>query len=158
MQRYSSIFNGLTISDLNLCAMDKINTVTHPNVVLFDGVCNLCNASVDFILKWEHSDTLKFASLQSDFAQKLIKTSGMEVLPDSFIFYTDGKLYLQSDAVCQVARYLKSPWRWAALLRFIPRIIRNRLYAWVARNRYRWFGKKETCRLPTAEERAKFLG
>lgn len=128
------------------------------NVVLFDGVCSLCNASVDFIVRNEKGNRLKFASLQSAVGQKIIAKAGFGNVPDSILFYTDGVLLAESSAVLQVASYLKTPYRWATIFGIVPRVIRDKVYQLIARNRYSWFGKRDTCRIPTATERDKFLG
>ena len=82
---------------------------TMDNVVLFDGVCNLCNSSVDFIVRHERSNTLKFASLQSEVGKRIVRESGLEEVPDSILFYRGGKLYVRSTAVLMVAGFLSFP-------------------------------------------------
>jgi predicted DCC family thiol-disulfide oxidoreductase YuxK len=128
------------------------------NVVLFDGVCNLCNSSVDFIVSHERRDTLKFASIQSEVGKKIVKESGISEVPDSILFYTGGKLYVRSTAVLMVAGFLSFPWMLAVVFRIIPRFLRDAAYKTIAANRYKWFGKRDTCRVPTSAEREKFLG
>lgn len=128
------------------------------NVVLFDGVCNLCNSSVDFIVSHERRDTLKFASIQSDIGKKIVNESGISEVPDSILFYAEGKLYVRSTAVLMVAGFLSFPWMLAVVFRIIPRFIRDAAYKTIAANRYKWFGKSNTCRVPTSAEREKFLG
>ncbi len=126
-------------------------------IVLFDGVCNLCNASVDFIVKRERNDKLRFASLQSELGKHIVAKYSDGMAPDSILFLEDGKLYSQSTAALRVSKYLKFPWQLIGFLRIFPANIRDYVYDFIAANRYKWFGKKETCRLPTAEERNKFL-
>ncbi|MEN8697375.1 MAG: DCC1-like thiol-disulfide oxidoreductase family protein [Bacteroidia bacterium] len=128
------------------------------NVVLFDGVCSLCNASVDFIIRHEKGDKLTFASLQSDVGKAIIEKSGVEVIPDSILLYNDGKLLVESTAVLCIARFLKRPYSWLNFLSIVPMNIRDTVYRLVARNRYKWFGKRDTCRIPTPQERDKLLG
>ncbi|MFT7230550.1 MAG: putative DCC family thiol-disulfide oxidoreductase YuxK [Bacteroidia bacterium] len=128
------------------------------NVVLFDGVCNLCNSSVDFIVSHERRDTLKFTSIQSEIGKKIVKESGISEVPDSILFYTGGKLYVRSTAVLMVAGFLSFPWILAVVFRIIPRFLRDAAYKTIAANRYKWFGKSDTCRVPTSAEREKFLG
>ena len=128
------------------------------NVVLFDGVCSLCNASVDFIIRHEKGDKLTFASLQSDVGKAIIEKSGVEVIPDSILLYNDGKLLVESTAVLCIARFLRRPYSWLNFLSIVPMNIRDTVYRLVARNRYKWFGKRDTCRIPTPQERDKLLG
>ena len=131
---------------------------TMDNVVLFDGVCNLCNSSVDFIVRHERSNTLKFASLQSKVGKRIVLESGLEEVPDSILFYRGGKLYVRSTAVLMVAGFLSFPWMLAVVFRIFPRVLRDAAYKTIADNRYKWFGKRDTCRVPTSAEQAKFLG
>ena len=128
------------------------------NVVLFDGVCSLCNASIDFIIRHEKGDKLTFASLQSDAGKAILEKSGVEVIPDSILLYNDGKLLVESTAVLCIARFLKRPYSWLNFLSIVPMNIRDTVYRLVARNRYKWFGKRDTCRIPTPQERDKLLG
>ncbi|MBT6235256.1 MAG: DUF393 domain-containing protein [Bacteroidetes bacterium] len=128
------------------------------NVVLFDGVCSLCNASIDFIIRHEKGDKLTFASLQSDVGKAILEKSGVEVIPDSILLYNDGKLLVESTAVLCIARFLKRPYSWLNFLSIVPMNIRDTVYRLVARNRYKWFGKRDTCRIPTPQERDKLLG
>ena len=128
------------------------------NVVLFDGVCSLCNVSVDFIVCHERGNKLKFASLQSEVGERIIDIAGISEVPDSILFYTNGKLLVRSTAVLKVAGYLSFPWILAVVFRIIPRVLRDAAYKTIATNRYKWFGKRNTCRVPTSGERNKFLG
>ncbi len=130
------------------------------DIVLFDGVCNLCNSSVDFVVRHERDNNLRFASLQSDFATALLAEHGIVIEgdPDSIVVVKNGVLLEQSDAAMAIASHLKMPWRIVAVGKLVPKFLRDRIYDWVAKNRYRWFGKKETCRIPTPEERSRFLG
>jgi predicted DCC family thiol-disulfide oxidoreductase YuxK len=128
------------------------------NIVLFDGVCNLCNRSVDFIIRNEKSDKLQFASLQSAVGKSIVSKSGLDETPDSVMLYVDGKLLMRSDAVLAISTYLKRPYAYGTILKYVPKILRDSVYNLIAKNRYRWFGKKETCRVPSADERERFLG
>ena len=132
----------------------------HEYIVFFDGVCTLCNSSVDFIVRNERANLLKIASLQSDYGQEVQKRyrrQGKD-LPDSILFYAHGNVYERSEAIFRICSFLKWPYRMLGIGGIVPRQIADAIYAWVARNRYAWFGKKETCRIPSSEERAKFLG
>lgn len=135
-------------------------------VVLFDGVCNFCNASVSFLLDHERDDRMRFATLQSALARDLIaeiagEEAAREIVgtnePSSMAFIEDGKLYTLSAAALRIARHLRAPWRWLRVFAIVPRPIRDFFYRVLARNRYRWFGKTEQCRVPTHELRARFL-
>jgi len=132
---------------------------THPQhaVVLFDGVCNLCNGAVNFILDRDPGAYFRFASLQSDAAQALLAEHRLPpTYLKSIVVVEGGRIYTNSDAVLQIARQIKG-WSWAYGLRWVPRFIRDPLYHWVARNRYRWFGTSDACRLPTPDLQARFL-
>jgi predicted DCC family thiol-disulfide oxidoreductase YuxK len=128
------------------------------NIVLFDGVCNLCNRSVDFIIRNEKSDKLQFASLQSDVGKSITSKSGLDEIPDSVMLYVDGKLLVRSDAIIAICTYLKRPYAYGTIFKYVPKGLRDSVYRLIAKNRYQWFGKKETCRVPSAEERERFLG
>lgn len=127
-------------------------------ILLFDGVCNLCDQSVQFVLDHEPEGRIQFASLQSDVGQELLtehELDGNDI--DSVVLIEQGRAYTQSDAALRVASRLNGPWKWIALGRFVPRVLRDWAYRYVARNRYRWFGTRDACRLPTAETRSRFL-
>jgi predicted DCC family thiol-disulfide oxidoreductase YuxK len=127
-------------------------------VIFFDGVCNLCSAFVQFILTHESSTTLRFASLQSPIAQQVLPALGVNPADlDSVVLVVDGVAYQKSDAALRVARWLKAPWRFGAALLWVPRFVRDVGYALVAKNRYRLWGKKDACWLPTPEFKARFL-
>ena len=127
-------------------------------LLLFDGVCNLCDRSVQFVLDHESAGEIRFASLQSRVGRAVLAEHGLAGADiDSVVFVVNGRALVQSDAALAVAARLEAPWRWLALGRFVPHSLRDRAYTWVARNRYRWFGTREACRLPSAETRARFL-
>lgn len=131
----------------------------HP-VVLFDGVCNLCSASVQFIIDRDPQAHFRFASLQSPTAKALLAELGASVPegdPESVLLIEDGELFSRSEAALRIARRLRGPSRLAVMLRLLPHGLRDRAYRLVAKNRYRWFGKAESCRLPTPDLRARFL-
>ncbi len=141
-----------------------------PPVVLFDGECNLCNGAVQFFLDHERAPELRFAALGSDAAKTLLdgvvgearsrelRTGDPERGPGSFVFVDGNRVLVESGAALRVARYLRAPWRWAAALVVIPRFVRDAAYRFVGRNRYRWFGRSASCRVPTPELAARFLG
>jgi predicted DCC family thiol-disulfide oxidoreductase YuxK len=128
-------------------------------IVLFDGVCNLCNGSVQFLIRRDPGARFRFASLQSPAGERLRDELGIDRRAvDSVILVEDGRWYKESDAALRIARGLGGLWKALGILRLIPRPLRDGLYRLIARNRYRWFGKTEACWLPTPELRGRFLG
>ncbi len=129
----------------------------HP-VILFDGVCTLCNGAVRFVIERDPADAFRFASLQSEFAQPLLAQAGLPPgYLDGLVLVEDGRTYAKSDAVLRIARRLDRPWQAAWALRFVPRPLRDAVYDVVARHRYRVFGKEDSCPLPTPAMRARLL-
>ena len=126
-------------------------------VLLFDGHCGLCNASVDFVLRHEASPTLRFASLQSEAGRAMLGGHAVPAELDSVVLVEGGAVLTRSDAALRVATYLRAPWSALAWLRVLPRFLRDAGYRFVAAHRYGWFGRSETCRVPTAAERARVL-
>ena len=127
-------------------------------IVLFDGVCNLCNSSVQFLLKHDKKGQLKFASLQSDIGRDLITIYGLDPdQMDSMVFIDNAKAYTESSAVLRIVKYLGFPWNLAYYFIFVPKRMRNPIYQIIARNRYKWFGKKESCMIPTEDVSDRFL-
>lgn len=130
---------------------------THP-IVFFDGVCTLCNTFVDGLVSRDHARALRYASLQGETARALLSTPEFSVdHPSSVVLWENGVVRTRSDAVLRILVLLGSPWSWLAIFRIVPRPIRDAIYDWVARHRYAWFGKRDTCRIPTPEERSLFL-
>ena len=128
------------------------------SVVVFDGVCNLCAHSVRFILAHEREPVLRFTPLQSRAGAQLMRQHGFD--PEdakTFVLIADGQAHVKSDAAIRVASYLRGVGRLLALLRIVPRPLRNWAYDTVARNRYRWFGRLDACMVPTPELRARFF-
>ncbi|MEH7072717.1 thiol-disulfide oxidoreductase DCC family protein [Neobacillus drentensis] len=126
-------------------------------IVLFDGVCNLCNSSVQFIIKRDSSGYFKFASLQSETGQELLKKHGLSHELKSFILIENDQVYVKSSAALRVCSRLDGAWRIFTISRFLPLIFRDFLYDIIAKNRYKWFGKKESCMLPLPEWKSRFL-
>lgn len=129
----------------------------HP-VILFDGVCNFCNGSIDFIAKRDPAGRFRFASLQSEAGRQLLRNHGLPEndLDTMVLVDTDGA-HVRSTAGLRIVRGLRPPWPLLYAFIVLPRPLRDALYNVIARNRYRWFGKRETCRLPTPAERDRFL-
>jgi predicted DCC family thiol-disulfide oxidoreductase YuxK len=128
-------------------------------ILLFDGVCNLCNGAVQFIIRRDPCGRFRFAALQSDAAKALLQSAGAGAggLPDSMVLIEDGRLYTRSSAALRVARHLRFPWPLVRVFWIVPRPLRNWMYDFVARHRYRWFGRRDQCMLPTPELQARFL-
>ncbi len=126
-------------------------------ILLFDGVCNVCDRSVQFVLDHDSRGTVRFASLQSDVGRRLLAQHGIDAEVDSVVLVEGGRAHVRSDAALATARLLDAPWRWLAVARIVPRGVRDTVYDWIARNRYRWFGTRDACRIPTPEVRARFL-
>jgi predicted DCC family thiol-disulfide oxidoreductase YuxK len=128
------------------------------SLVLFDGVCNLCNGFVQFVIARDPHGRFQFGALQSDAARRVIQEhGGPDPLPDAIVLIEDGRLYTRSTAALRIARRLTFPWPLTALFLAVPRPLRDRVYALFASRRYRWFGRRETCMMPTAELRARFI-
>ena len=138
-----------------------------PKVLLFDGVCSMCNTAVDFIMRHERTGELKFAPIQSDAARelldarvgpersRLLRAEGGD--PDTVLLIDGEHVYERSTAALHVAKHLRWPWQALRAGVLVPSFARDAVYRYVAAHRYAWFGKKETCRIPTPEERARFL-
>ncbi|MFC0264318.1 thiol-disulfide oxidoreductase DCC family protein [Fontibacter flavus] len=128
------------------------------DIILFDGVCNLCNGAVDFIIKRDKNDCFKVASLQDETVKPLLKDYQIkENYLDSLVLIRGKHVFYKSRAALEISRKLNAFWPLFYGLVIIPDFIRDPIYDWIARNRYKWFGKKETCRLPNEEEKQKFL-
>ncbi|MCA0174059.1 thiol-disulfide oxidoreductase DCC family protein [Bacillus sp. RAR_GA_16] len=127
------------------------------NIILFDGVCNLCNGLVKFMFKYDKKAVFSFASLQSETAEILLKKAGLTEVPDSVIVIKEGKALVKSEAALSIIQQLGGFFKLLLVFRLLPRSIRDRLYDEVAKRRYKWFGKQESCMLPTKEQRKRFL-
>ena len=126
-------------------------------VILFDGVCNLCSGSVQFILKRDKEKKFLFASLQSAYGQKILQQFDLPVDNfNSFILYQDRKIFTKSTGALKMFEQLNG-WKWVKIFWAVPRFIRDGVYSLIANNRYKWFGKKEECWIPTPELKARFL-
>ncbi len=127
-------------------------------MVLFDGFCNLCSRSVDFIIRRDPRGRFRFGSLQSAEARELLSRFGAE--PDTFdsiVVVQGDAISMHSDAIIEIARRLGFPWRIFAAARIVPRPLRDAVYRWVAKHRYRWFGRRSACRVPSPDEAERFL-
>lgn len=127
------------------------------NIVIFDGECVLCNGFFQFLLKKDLKQELSFATLQSNFASKLLKGKFINAgIPDSVLFFKNGKIYTKSTASLKIISNLGGIWRLAAIGLCVPKFIRNSIYDLIARNRYRWWGKRE-CLIPDTSIKSRFI-
>ncbi len=128
------------------------------NIVLFDGVCNLCNGAVNFLIDRDKDNKLHFASLQSEVGQAILKEYQMDMANfDTFIFLKKGTLFMRSGGALEVVRILGGAWAWLSVFKIVPTFLRDGIYTLISKNRYKIFGKQESCRMPTPELKAKFL-
>lgn len=129
----------------------------HP-IILFDGVCNFCNAAINFVLKQDKKDIFRFAPLQSEAGKKLLQQYHLSTEDfESFILIDKGKVYKKSAAALNVMNQLPWYFKEIQVLRIVPVFLRDAIYDFIACNRYKWFGKKESCMIPTPEISNKFL-
>ena len=128
-------------------------------VILFDGVCNLCNGAIQFVIKRDNQDKFRYAALQSEIGEGLIRERGIDTTKvDSIILIEPGvAYYTKSDAALRIGQDFGGLWKALTIFTWIPRPIRDGIYDLIARNRYRWFGRKDQCMIPTPELQAKFL-
>ena len=131
--------------------------LTH-SIILFDGVCNLCNEAVNFVIKRDTGNVFKFTPLQEKQGVLLLKTHAVDTQKlDSIVLIENEKVYVKSSAALRIARKLSGLWPLFFVLLIIPSFIRDGVYDFIAKNRYKWFGKKEQCMIPTPGLREKFL-
>lgn len=131
-------------------------------ILLFDGVCNLCSKTVQFIVEHEQAPTIRFCAIQSEAGRAILAEHGMMHVvaaadPDTMVFVEDGVAHDRSTGALKVAAHLKAPWRWGRVALVLPRFLRDLGYRFVARNRYRWFGKTDSCLVPSKELKSRFL-
>lgn len=132
----------------------------HQKIILFDGVCNLCNSSIQFVIERDDREIFAFASLQSEYGQELLQQFGLATQNFDSIVLVDAAnntFFEQSDAALRIAKELRAPWRWLRVFLALPKALRDWCYKLIARNRYRWFGKTEQCWLPTPSLKKRFL-
>ena len=128
-------------------------------IILFDGVCNLCNSAIQYVIKHDKKDIFRFVALQSELGMQILKHIGINPEnSDSVILYEPGvAYYYKSTAALEIAKTLGGIFTFATLFKLIPTSLRNPIYDYVAKNRYKWYGKQESCMTPTLELKAKFL-
>ena len=131
--------------------------LTH-SIILFDGVCNLCNGAVNFVIKRDTGNVFKFTPLQEKQGVLLLKTHAVDTQKlDSIVLIENEKVYVKSSAALRIAKKMSNLWPLFFVLLIIPSFIRDGVYDFIAKNRYKWFGKKEQCMIPTQGLREKFL-
>jgi predicted DCC family thiol-disulfide oxidoreductase YuxK len=131
-------------------------TASDEKIVLFDGVCNYCNSMINLAIRNDKKGVLKFAVLQSEAGKQLKSKYSIPSEIDSVIFIENGKVYTYSDAAIKISRYLRWPAKALYGLIIVPKFIRQPVYKWIARNRYKWFGKRK-CMIPTPDIKSRFL-
>ncbi len=134
----------------------KNNTEGFEAIVFFDGVCNFCNSSINFIIRNDKKGYFHFAALQSETAARLIPEINLEV-PESVVLKEGLKIYTKSTAALRIAKRMDGLWPVFYLFIIIPKFLRDPLYDIIGRNRYRWFGKKESCMIPGPDIRSRFI-
>ena len=127
-------------------------------IILFDGICNLCNSSVKFILRHDKREQFLFSSLQSDASKKLLLQYNVKkIAMDSIVFIEDEKVYQKSSAVLKICRHLGWPWRLFLIGSYLPEKLTDSIYDFIAKNRYRWFGKKSSCTIMIPKYKNRFI-
>ncbi|MFD0762019.1 thiol-disulfide oxidoreductase DCC family protein [Lutibacter aestuarii] len=135
-----------------------MNIYKNKSIILFDGVCNLCNSSVNFIIKHDKKKYFLFASLQSDAAKEILLHHSLnKIIFDSIILIEDTIVYEKSTAVLRIAKKLNNGFQLLYIFILIPKILRDKIYDYIAKNRYKWYGKKNTCMLPSKDLKSRFL-
>lgn len=136
-----------------------LNLPPNKKIILFDGICNLCDSAVQFVIQHDKKDVFRFVAIQSELGEQILKHIGINPMNiDSVILYEPGiAYYYKSDAALQIAKNLGGFFHFGTFFRIIPTGISNKLYDYIAKNRYKWYGKKETCLIPTLELKSKFL-
>ena len=136
------------------------NLAQHKKIILFDGLCNLCDATVQFIIKRDTKDVFRFVSLQSDLGRELLQKLPIEFqLTDSVFLYESEKVFFyKSQAVFEIVKSIGGIYYCLLIFKLLPNTITNAVYDFIAKNRYRWWGKKESCLVPSKDLQSKFLG
>lgn len=138
---------------------NKINTLRNTkSIILFDGLCNFCDRSVQFVLKRDSKDHYLFASLQSDTTKEFLKNQDEKLRnTDSILLVTKDRILIKSSAALKIATKLDGFWFLSSIFFIIPKVVRDIAYDMIAKRRYRWFGKYDTCKVPTEKQADKFL-
>lgn len=117
------------------------------SIILFDGICNLCNGAVDFVVKRDTKKQFRYVSIQSTEGENLITRFKIPSEVNSVILLKENRVFIESEAALEIGKMLPVPWKWAGIFKIVPLKIRNGIYRWIARNRYHWFGKRDQCRI-----------
>ena len=136
-----------------------LNLPKNKKIILFDGVCNLCESAVQFVIQHDKKDVFRFVALQSELGKEILKHIGINPLKiDSIVLYQPGiAYYYKSSAALEIAKSLGGFFHFGTIFKIIPAAIRNQLYDYIAKNRYKWYGKKEHCMIPSEALKMKFL-
>ncbi len=139
--------------------MDLVNLPKDKKIILFDGVCNLCDSTVQYLIKRDNKDVFRFVALQSEIGKQIIEHIGIDTTKtDSIILYEPGKgYYYKAEAAINIATQLGGIYKLMRIFSVLPKGFNNAVYDYVAKNRYKWYGKKDECMIPTPEMKAKFL-
>ncbi len=154
-----AIFNNTFANRKNPMKEENTHIVNHRKIVLFDGVCNLCNGAVNFIIAHDKKDVFRYASLQSEIGKKLTSERGLDPNEiDSILLIEPGKAYYRkSTAALKISEDLSGGYKLLKIFLLLPASLRDRVYDFIASHRYKWFGKKEECMIPSPELKSKFL-
>jgi predicted DCC family thiol-disulfide oxidoreductase YuxK len=132
--------------------------MSEDGLMLFDGVCHLCDGTVRIVIRWDRAGAIRFTPIQSPYGRALAEQHGLDPdTPESFLFFDHGRPLTRTAALGALLRRLDAPWRWLGIIDRLPRGPADAVYDWVARNRYRLFGRANHCLVPTAEQRARFV-
>lgn len=135
-----------------------MNTSENHKIILFDGVCNLCNGAINFVIEKDKNNSFKFAALQSEIGQDLTSRFNIDrTKVDSIILIDGDKHFEKSSAALRIAQHMSGAYPLLYMFMIVPKFIRNAVYDYIAKNRYKWFGKKESCMIPTPALKEKFL-
>ena len=151
-----------SLGNMEICILECTDLMKEQlrdkKIILFDGLCNLCSAFLNFVYQNDNKKVFHFSWIQSDVATEILEqTEILSDKPDSIIFIRNGISYFKSDAFLEIVLYLKLPWPLMRAGKILPRVFRDWIYDLVARNRYRWFGKKDQCMIPTGDLKDRFL-
>jgi predicted DCC family thiol-disulfide oxidoreductase YuxK len=151
---------AVDFAEVKRCSLIAHDVTQFPeNLVLFDGVCNLCTASVQFIIRHDRAAMFYFAPLQSEIGREICRSQGLDPADvQTFVLISRGRMLVRSDAAIEVVSRFGGVWKVVTIFRLIPRVARDRIYSTIARNRYRWFGRTDACMIPTPDVKARFLG
>ena len=132
--------------------------MNQPAVILFDGICNLCCSWVQFLIRWDKKERFTFGSLQSEHAQRILKTTNLkQERGESIVYIKENLSFIESTAVLKIFSDLRGIWKLFGIFNLIPLKLRDSIYKFIVRKRYKWFGKRSVCLLPTAENQKRFL-